>query len=150
MPVKDATQRFSPRVENYVRYRPGYPMEVVQLLKDQCGLTTDSVVTDIASGTGIFTRLLLETGCRVLGVEPNADMRRAGEEFLSAYPRFTSVAGSAESTTLADHSVDLSPRPRRPIGLTAKRRAENLFAFSGRGLGRIHLERKADQHQLPP
>jgi ubiquinone/menaquinone biosynthesis C-methylase UbiE len=107
MPVQDPTARFSARVEKYVRYRPSYPTEVVVLLRRQCGLTSDSVIADVASGTGIFTRLLLENGNRVFGVEPNLDMRRAGEEYLAAYPRFTSVAGTAEATTLPDHSVDM-------------------------------------------
>jgi SAM-dependent methyltransferase len=107
MPVKDPTQRFSSRVENYVRYRPGYPPEVVELLKSDCGLTPDSVIADIASGTGILTRMLLEEGNRVFGVEPNPDMRKAGEEFLADFPRFTSVAGTAEATTLPAESVDL-------------------------------------------
>jgi ubiquinone/menaquinone biosynthesis C-methylase UbiE len=107
MPAKDATQRFSARVENYTRYRPGYPQEIIHLLRRECGVTPDSVIADIASGTGIFTRLLLQNGNRVLGVEPNANMRRAGDEFLAGFPRFTSVAGTAEATTLADHSVDL-------------------------------------------
>jgi SAM-dependent methyltransferase len=107
MPVKDGTQRFSSRVENYVRYRPGYPPEVLALLKKECGLTADSVIADIASGTGIFTRMLAENGNRVFGVEPNDEMRRAGEQYLASYPRFTSVAGTAETTTLADHSVDI-------------------------------------------
>lgn len=106
MPAKDATQRFSSRVDNYVRYRPTYPNEILDLLKTECGLTANSVVGDIASGTGIFTRLLLENGNRVFGVEPNAEMRRAGEEFLSDYAGFTSVAGTAEATTLRDASVD--------------------------------------------
>lgn len=106
MPVKDATQRFSSRVDNYVRYRPGYPREILGLLQCECGLTAESVIADIASGTGLFTRVLLENGNRVFGVEPNADMRRAGEEFLAAYPRFISVAGTAEATTLPDASVD--------------------------------------------
>ena len=66
-----------------------------------------SVIADIASGTGIFTRMLLENGNRVFGVEPNAEMRHAAEEFLRPYSHFTSVAGTAEATTLADHSVDL-------------------------------------------
>jgi SAM-dependent methyltransferase len=107
MPVKDATQRFSSRVENYVRFRPGYPNEVLALLKRECGLTPDSVIADIASGTGIFTRMLAENGNRVFGVEPNDEMRRAGEKFLRSYSLFTSIAGSAEATTLPDHSVDM-------------------------------------------
>lgn len=107
MAAHNPTQRFSSRVENYIRYRPGYPAEVVQLLKEECGLNTESLVADIAFGTGIFTRLLLKNGNRVIGVEPNPDMRKAGEEFLAAWPRFTSVNGTAEATTLLDHSVDL-------------------------------------------
>src|ERR1700681_2154275 len=107
MPVKDATQRFSSRVDDYVRFRPGYPPEIIGLLKKECGLTPDRVIADIASGTGIFTQMLLENGNRVFGVEPNDEMRRAGERFLGRYSRFTSVAGTAEATTLPDHGVDL-------------------------------------------
>ena len=107
MTIADSTQRFSSRVENYVRYRPGYPAQILELLKKECALTCDSVIADIAFGTGIFTRMLLEDGNRVIGIEPNDDMRRAGEEFLKSYPRFTSVAGTAEATTLPNHSVDI-------------------------------------------
>jgi SAM-dependent methyltransferase len=107
MPVTDPTQRFSSRVGNYVRYRPGYPVAVVDLLKKECGLTPAYIIADVASGTGIFTRILLENGNRVFGVEPNAEMRKAGEQFLHAYPQFTSVEATAEATTLATHSVDL-------------------------------------------
>ncbi len=107
MPVRDATQRFSSRVEDYARYRPAYPPEVIQLLKTECGLAAESVVADIASGTGIFTRIVLEAGAHVFGVEPNAEMRRAAEEFLAGYASFTTLNGTAESTILPDHSVDI-------------------------------------------
>lgn len=107
MPVRDATQRFSSRVEDYVRYRPGYPPEVIALLRSECGLTPDSVVADIASGTGIFTRLVLENGNCVFAVEPNSEMRAAGEQFLRSYPNFASVAGSAEATNLTAGTIDI-------------------------------------------
>ncbi len=103
----EPTQRFSSRVENYARFRPSYPQEIIDVLKQECGLTQASVVADIASGTGIFTRFLVENGNRVIGVEPNADMRRAGEEYLANYPKFTSVAGTAEATTIQDRCLDL-------------------------------------------
>jgi SAM-dependent methyltransferase len=106
MPASNATSRFSDRVENYVRYRPGYPPEVMQTLKAECGLVPGHVVADIASGTGIWTRMLLENGNPVFGVEPNAEMRGAGERLLSEFPKFTSIAGTAEATTLTDQSVD--------------------------------------------
>jgi ubiquinone/menaquinone biosynthesis C-methylase UbiE len=103
----DPKERFSSRVENYARFRPGYPAEVIEVLKKECGLTPYSVVADIASGTGIFTRRLLEHGNRVFGVEPNPEMRRAGEEYLANYSNFTSVAATAENTGLPEHSIDL-------------------------------------------
>jgi len=108
MPASNATSRFSDRVENYVLYRPGYPAEALQALKEECGLAHDQVIADVASGTGIWTRVLLENGNPVFGVEPNAEMRAAGERLLVGFPRFTSVAGTAEATTLADRSVDLA------------------------------------------
>ena len=106
MPASNATSRFSDRVENYVRYRPGYPPEVLQVLQNECGLLPTHIVADIASGTGIWTRFLLENGNPVLGVEPNAEMRQAGEEFLRGFPQFTSIPGNAEATTLPKASVD--------------------------------------------
>jgi ubiquinone/menaquinone biosynthesis C-methylase UbiE len=108
MPQTDSTLRFSSRVENYIRYRPGYPLQVLELMKTDCQFTPSSVVADIACGTGIFTRMLLDHGNKVLGVEPNRDMREAAERLLAAYPNFTSIAGTAEATTLPDESVDFA------------------------------------------
>jgi SAM-dependent methyltransferase len=107
MPPPNATSRFSDRVGHYVRYRPGYPPEVIELLRQKCGLSAGSVVADIGSGTGMLTRLLLEAGCSVVAVEPNAAMRQAAEALLSAHNTSRSVAGSAEATTLAPGSIDL-------------------------------------------
>lgn len=99
-------ERFSTRVENYVRYRPGYPAAVVELLRDECALAPASVVADVGSGTGILAEMFLKHGNRVYGVEPNREMREAGERLLKAYGNFVSVEGRAEATTLADSSVD--------------------------------------------
>ena len=106
MPASNATSRFSDRVENYVRYRPGYPQEVLQTLKSECALVPSHICADLASGTGIWTRDLLENGNPVFGVEPNAGMREAGERLLAEFPKFTSVVGTAEATTLANQSMD--------------------------------------------
>lgn len=96
--------RFSNRVENYVRYRPGYPAEIITLLHDECRLTKDSVVADIGSGTGKLAELFLNAGCQVFGIEPNKEMREAGERMN--HPNFTSIDASAEETTLPVRSVD--------------------------------------------
>jgi SAM-dependent methyltransferase len=105
MPASNATSRFSDRVENYVQYRPGYPLEVLAVLQRASGLMPSHCVADIASGTGLWTRTLLENGNPVFGIEPNAAMRAAGERLLAGFPKFTSIAGSAETTTLVDQSV---------------------------------------------
>jgi SAM-dependent methyltransferase len=102
----DSTARFSDRVENYVRYRPGYPEQVVETLAAEAGLTAESIIADIGSGTGISSEPFLRHGSTVYGVEPNEPMRAAAERLLAGYPRFQSVAGTAEATTLPADSVD--------------------------------------------
>ena len=106
MIVNDAKQRFSNRVADYVRYRPGYPAEALVLLRTECGLRSGHVIADIGSGTGFLSELFLKNGNRVYGVEPNKDMRQAGEEYLAAYDGFSSIEGSAEATTLDNATVD--------------------------------------------
>src|SRR2546423_1820139 len=102
----DPTRRFSSRVADYIKYRPRYPRSVVELLRDECGLRPASVVADVGSGTGILSELFLRNGNRVYGVEPNREMREAGERLLADYDIFVSVEGRAEATTLPDRSVD--------------------------------------------
>ena len=104
--MTDPTQRFSSRVTNYVKYRPSYPAAIIDLLAAECGLMPDSIVADIGSGTGLLSELFLKAGQRVWGIEPNREMREAGEQLLRGYDRFVSIAATAEATTLPDHSVD--------------------------------------------
>ena len=105
--ISDATSRFSNRVEDYVKYRPGYPAGVVEALRRQGALPDGAVVADVGSGTGIFSEMLLATGCTVYGVEPNVAMRQAAERLLGKEPRFQSLEGTAEATNLPTGSVDL-------------------------------------------
>ncbi len=102
----NSTERFSNRVADYVKYRPDYPSSLITYLIECCGLHSDQVIADIGSGTGLLTQLFLKHGNPVYGVEPNANMRAAAEEFLQMYPHFESVAGRAEATQLETNSVD--------------------------------------------
>ncbi len=102
-----SVERFSSRVENYARYRPGYPSAIVDLLRDECGLTSESIIADIGSGTGKLSELFLANGNVVIGVEPNAAMRQAAELIFADSNNFRSIDGTAESTTLDNESVDL-------------------------------------------
>jgi SAM-dependent methyltransferase len=108
MPASDATSRFGNRVADYVRYRPGYPDEVLGILRREGALPPGAVVADVGSGTGLSAMPFLNAGHTVYGVEPNAGMRTAAEELLAGYPTFHSVNGSAEATTLPAASIDLA------------------------------------------
>src|SRR5215469_2444486 len=107
MTISNSTERFSSRVANYVRYRPGYPPEILDPLRRKCGLTADWVIADVGCGTGLLARVFLESGNRLFGIEPNKEMREAGERFLHNYSKFMSLPGTAEDTGLPDQSVDL-------------------------------------------
>lgn len=107
MPPQNAKQRFSNRVADYVRYRPGYPVGMLNVLREVASLHPGAKVADVGAGTGISAALLLNASCEVFAVEPNDDMRHAAEEWLGGNPCFHSLAASAESTTLPDHSMNL-------------------------------------------
>jgi SAM-dependent methyltransferase len=105
--MSDTVERFSNRVQNYVKYRPDYPREIIGFLRGKCRLTRESIVADIGCGPGTSSRMFLENGNRVIGVEPNAAMRAAAEQYLAAFPFFRIVDGTAEHTGLPDASVDM-------------------------------------------
>lgn len=103
----EPTQRFATRAADYSAARPGYPSEVLSFIKQLCQLGTHADIADVGSGTGIFSKLLLDQGYHVFGIEPNQAMRQTAEQNLAAYSAFTSLAGQAEQTGLADDSVNL-------------------------------------------
>lgn len=107
MTKHSSTTRFSNRVENYIRYRPGYPTGIPAFINKELGISPGSVVADIGSGTGISASLFLENGYTVYGIEPNKEMREAAERSLSRYPAFTSMSGTAEAVPVGDGSIDL-------------------------------------------
>ncbi len=109
MPMSDlrSTERFGDRVADYVRYRPDYPVALVDWLHREHGVDASWDVADVGAGTGISARLFLDAGHRVTAVEPNAPMRAAAEQWLGDNPRFRAVDGRADATGLADGSVAL-------------------------------------------
>jgi SAM-dependent methyltransferase len=104
--LSDAKERFSSRAAYYARYRPRYPVSILEFMEEDLNLSSQSVIADVGSGTGILSELFLKHGNPVLGVEPNEHMRKMAEGILTKYPRFRSVNGSAEATTLPSHTVD--------------------------------------------
>ena len=106
-PAADSTERFTDRAGDYAAARPGYPAAIATTLIDELKLAPGAVVADIGSGTGLSCEPFLRAGLAVIGVEPNEAMRAEGDRLLAPFPRFRSVAGTAEATTLAPASVDL-------------------------------------------
>lgn len=104
--ISDPTKRFSDRVDNYVKYRPGYPDAVLTYLKAACHLPVGATIADIGAGTGIFSKILLGKGYTVYAIEPNQSMLAAAKLQLSEYKNFIPVDGIAEATTLNKNSVD--------------------------------------------
>lgn len=103
-----STTRFTDRVADYVQFRPHYPVEMIDLLAAKCDLTPESVIADVGSGTGLLAKLFLENGNPVIGIEPNKEMRAAGEQYLAEFGRFTSMDGTAEATRLPAHAMDIA------------------------------------------
>ncbi|MGS1079631.1 class I SAM-dependent methyltransferase [Pseudoxanthomonas beigongshangi] len=103
----DSARRFSNRVADYVRYRPGYPDALFDWLHDEQGVPHDALVADIGAGTGIATLAWLRRGHPVIAVEPNAAMREALVAGLAGEPGLRTLDGSAEATGLEAASVDL-------------------------------------------
>lgn len=93
-------------MDDYIKYRPHYSPEILGVLRDECGLAPKHIVIDVGCGTGLLAKIFLENGNSVIGVEPNANMRAAGEQFLSSFGKFSMVAGSAEDTSLPGQHAD--------------------------------------------
>jgi ubiquinone/menaquinone biosynthesis C-methylase UbiE len=105
--MSKSTERFSNRVEDYVRYRPHYPQQVVEFLEEEYGVTTEMKIADIGAGTGISSELFLKNGYHVTAVEPNKEMREKAVELLRPYKNFSAINGTAEDTTIKPQSVDV-------------------------------------------
>ncbi|HEV7701355.1 MAG TPA: class I SAM-dependent methyltransferase [Pyrinomonadaceae bacterium] len=105
--MSDSVDRFSNRVANYVKYRPDYPREIVAFLAKTCGLTPRWTIADVGCGPGISSKLFLENGNRVYGIEPNDAMREASSDYLRGQGKFTPVNGTSHDTTLPDASVNM-------------------------------------------
>ncbi|MDN3583703.1 class I SAM-dependent methyltransferase [Mucilaginibacter flavus] len=102
----NSTTRFSNRVNDYVKYRPTYPPEIIRFLQNIYELSTDKLIADIGAGTGISTALFLNAGYRVIAIEPNLEMREKSIELLGSTSGFKAQNGTAENTGLETGSID--------------------------------------------
>jgi ubiquinone/menaquinone biosynthesis C-methylase UbiE len=98
-------KRFSARADNYSKFRPNYPEDIISYLESEKILYNNSIIADIGSGTGILSELFLKNGNLVFGIEPNMNMRNAAEYNLKKYENFHSIDGSAECTNMEENSI---------------------------------------------
>jgi SAM-dependent methyltransferase len=101
--VHPVAHGFSAVADIYERARPTYPPEVVKHLANRLDLRRGRSVVDLGAGTGKLTRLLADTGARVVAVEPLAEMRETLERVV---PEAESLEGTAEAIPLGDASAD--------------------------------------------
>jgi ubiquinone/menaquinone biosynthesis C-methylase UbiE len=99
---------FRGKAADYARYRVDYPDVVIQSALESVALVPDDIVADLGAGTGMLSRWFLERGNRVLAVEPEPGMREVAQASLTRFgAQHTSIAGTAERTSLIDSSVTL-------------------------------------------
>ena len=96
---------FGRQAGSYAKVRPAYPAAVMETLTSLLPPTPDVHVCDLAAGTGILTRQLLDSGYRVTAVEPVGGMREELERQL-AKAGVDILDGTAEHLPLDDRSVD--------------------------------------------
>ena len=104
--MTDSIERFSDRAVEYDKFRPSYPVEMLDFFKTELGMTTEHILADVGSGTGKLTEILLKNGNPVYAVEPNDEMRRLAYLHFSNNLSFMAVKGTAEKTNLPDMAVD--------------------------------------------
>lgn len=102
----NTSQHFTGKAVHYDAVRPSYPNSLLTELRHRYHWTPASIIADIGAGTGIWTAQMLQNGLQVIAVEPNVDMRKQAEQRLFHEPLFTSIAASAEQTTLLERSID--------------------------------------------
>lgn len=102
----DTADRFSNRVEYYIKYRPGYPEQVIDLLKSKYDLGSTDEIADIGAGVGHSAKLFTDYGCYVYGIEPNADMHNALIDRMKRVANFSARLKTASNTDLESNSID--------------------------------------------
>lgn len=103
-------ERFSGFAETYDRHRPTPPIAILDLLTQVIETPRPALVVDIGSGTGLSTRIWIGRAQRVIGVEPNADMRAiaaAGQRTGGAEEQVEYRDGDSTATALTDGCADI-------------------------------------------
>jgi len=101
------TERFSDRVQDYIKFRPGYPKGLIDQLGDLLKTHENVNVADVGAGSGILTKLLVSLSDQIYALEPNTEMREAGADLMKGFPNIHFSHGTGEQTGLENKSIDL-------------------------------------------
>ncbi|RVG26264.1 class I SAM-dependent methyltransferase [Sinorhizobium meliloti] len=100
---------YSQKSQNYDQFRPRYPEAAVELVvANLVDGQNDHVFADVGAGTGIFTRQLasrLGSRARVIGIEPNDEMRNHAVQLSAGFPQIEFLKGQAESVPIDSSSL---------------------------------------------
>lgn len=94
---------FGSQAEAYARFRPDYPLALLEWGLAPVRDAANPRVLDLGAGTGKLTAGLHALGVRVVAVEPDAAMLA---QLRLALPDVEAMAGTAESIPLPDASVN--------------------------------------------
>jgi ubiquinone/menaquinone biosynthesis C-methylase UbiE len=94
----------------YDQTRPSPPPVLLDILTQLIHTPRPSLVVDLGSGTGLSTMLWSERAQRVIGIEPNADMRAQAMRKLERHPFAANIEfreGVSSHTGLPESSADI-------------------------------------------
>lgn len=102
----DSKSFYLGKAVNYSKYRPDYPVQLFELLKQEYNLNENQIVAELGAGTGKFSKIISNYVKKVYAIEPNQDMLNQGIEYCNN-TNVEYVLGSAENTNLKEHSIDI-------------------------------------------
>jgi ubiquinone/menaquinone biosynthesis C-methylase UbiE len=108
--MRDPSEIWTGKASGYDRARPTPPPALLDLLTQVIDLPHPALVVDVGSGTGLSTAICGERAELVIGIEPNADMRKEAVHKVEDHPYAAQIEyreGVAHQTGLPDGCADI-------------------------------------------
>ena len=108
--MRDPSDVWTGKASSYDRARPTPPSALLGLLTQLIDMPQPALVVDLGSGTGLSTAIWGERAKLVIGIEPNADMRKEAVHKVEGHPYAAHIEyreGVAHQTGLPDGCADI-------------------------------------------
>src|SRR5260370_33100938 len=99
--MTEPSEMWTGKASSYNRVRPTPPPALLDLLTQLIGMPHPALVVDVGSGTGLSTGIWGERAERVIGIEPNADMRKEATHNVEHHPYADNIAYRARAASRA-------------------------------------------------